>query len=243
MNIAKKTGLSVVIAVMLIGPAVLSPSLAEEAAEENKLAMVPDFQLKDLQGQRVALYDLLGKGPILISFWATWCKPCIKEMPHLHELYHRYKEHGFLVMAISEDSPRSLSKVKSFIAGKKYDFLVLLDENNAVQRKFNFRALPYTVLLDKEGHIIYSRMGYRPGDETVLEEKLLPLIEVKEEQEQGTEEEKEEPGSDRTPEMEAEQKEHSGEKEGTQREAEKREDVEKAKKDWARSKSAEGCDE
>jgi cytochrome c biogenesis protein CcmG/thiol:disulfide interchange protein DsbE len=236
-NITKKTGLSLLTASILTGLLFLSLSLAEEAEEEKELARVPDFQLKDLEGQRVALDDLLGKGPILISFWATWCKPCIKEMPHLHELYHRYKEHGFLVVAISEDSPRSLSKVKSFIAGKKYDFLVLLDENNAVQRKFNFRALPYTLLLDEEGRMVYSRLGYRPGDEKMLEEKLLPLIKAKEEQEDAEQAPEGEDGEQKKSEAD------EGKVEETKEQATEKEDVKKVKKGWAQEKSAEGCDE
>ena len=60
------------------------------------------------------------------------------------------------------------------------EFLVLLDENSAVQRKFNFRALPYTVLLDRDGHVIHRHMGYRPGDERILEEKLVVLLEAQE---------------------------------------------------------------
>jgi peroxiredoxin len=162
--------------VLFSGLLLFSPAMAEK--EQGQLPLVPDFSLKDLDGRRVALSDLLGRGPILIDFWATWCKPCIKELPHLHDLYLKYRDRGFQVVAISEDTPRSISKVKSFVAGNKYEFLVLLDDNGAVMRKFNFRALPYTVLLDKDGHVIHSRMGYRPGDERILEEQLLPLIEA-----------------------------------------------------------------
>jgi cytochrome c biogenesis protein CcmG/thiol:disulfide interchange protein DsbE len=154
---------------------------------QAELPLAPSFSLKNLDGQRVALDDLLGRGPLLIDFWATWCKPCVKELPHLHDLYLKYRDRGFQVVAISEDSPRSLSKVKSFVAGNRYEFLVLLDENSTVQRKFNFRALPYTVLLDRDGHVIHSRMGYRPGDERVLEEELLVLLEAQEAAEEASE--------------------------------------------------------
>ena len=178
MNMKRNIVLCTLLFILLIGLMVSSPVLDTE--DENELPLAPKFSLKDLNGRRVALDDLLGDGPLLIDFWATWCKPCIKELPHLHDMYLKYRERGFQVVAISEDSPRSLSKVKSFVAGNKYEFLVLLDENSAVQRKFNFRALPYTVLLDRDGHVIHSRMGYRPGDELVLEEKLVALLEAQE---------------------------------------------------------------
>jgi len=164
--------------VLLVGVLLVPPAVAEE--DQEQLPLAPAFSLKNLDGQRVALDDLLGRGPLLIDFWATWCKPCIKELPHLDDLYQKYKERGFQLVAISEDSPRSLSKVKSFVAGNRYEFLVLLDENSTVQRKFNFRAIPYTILLDRDGHVVHSRMGYRPGDERILEEKLLALLEAQE---------------------------------------------------------------
>jgi peroxiredoxin len=200
----------------------------EAVAEQEQLSAAPDFQLKDLAGQRVVLSELLGKGPILISFWATWCKPCVKELPHLNDLYKKYKDRGLLVMAISEDGPRSLSKVQSFVAGNRWDFLVLLDDNCAVQRKFNFRAVPYVVLLDKDGRIVHSRMGYRPGDENVLEEKLLPLLSASDVEDQGQIENNSSGGAQGT---EATEEESQGSAK------------EKVKKDRARTESAEGHDD
>jgi cytochrome c biogenesis protein CcmG/thiol:disulfide interchange protein DsbE len=248
----KRSPIALSLAAVLVGLLLVSWAAAKEegeqpAQEQKKLPLAPDFQLKNLTGERVALQDLLGQGPVLISFWATWCKPCLKELPHIQELYDKYRDRGVLAVAISEDAPRSISKVRSYIAGNKYDFLVLLDENNGVQRKFNFRAVPYSVILDKEGHIVYSRMGYRPGDEQVLEEKLLPLLE-KEQQEGMTEEEKEEQGSKEvsgTKEIQNDQGEAEQER-SEEAEAKERttgENVKKVNKDWAKTRSAEGHDE
>jgi len=244
--------LTLLLTAVFVGLLFVSWAAAKEEQEQpvqegEKLPLAPDFQIRNLKGNRVALSDLLGEGPVLISFWATWCKPCLKELPHLQDLYNRYKENGFRVVAITEDAPRSLSKVKSYIAGKRYDFLVLVDENNGVQRKFNFRALPYTVLLDKDGHIVYSRMGYRPGDEKVLEEKLLPLMEKEEEQEGMTEEEKEEGAGETTQSEEGQQDQDEAEEGDTEevevKEKTERENAKKVKKDWAKTESAEGRDE
>lgn len=241
MNMRKCPLFTLLLMAVFVGLLSVSWAAAKEekeqpAQEQKKLPEAPDFQLKNLEGERVALSDLLGKGPVLISFWATWCKPCIKELPHLQELHDKYKEDGLSVVAISEDAPRSVSKVKSFIAGNRYGFLVLLDDNYSTQRKFNFRGLPYSVLLDKEGHIIYKRMGYRPGDELVLAEKIAPLIEVEEEEEGMTEEEEgaEEAGQDQS----------AGEKQGDEGAKEEKDAGKKdVKKEWAKTKSAEERDE
>jgi peroxiredoxin len=242
MNVKRQLILSALLFALLIGLIFSFPVLAEE--EEKKLSLAPTFSLKDLDGKRVALSDLLGKGPILIDFWATWCKPCIKELPHLNDLYEKYKDRGFLLVAISEDSPRSLSKVKSFIASKKYEFLVLLDDNNAVQRKFNFRALPYTVLLDEDGHVIHARMGYRPGDEKVLEEKLIPLIEAAEQKQQAEEAPSGEEGAEEQVEKEeAQQAEAQGEGHETAQERDEKGYVKKVKGEEARQEKAEDCNE
>ena len=229
----KRIGLFLLLSLVVTGLFFVSWVTAEE--DDDKLPIIPDFKLKNLEGERIALSDLLGQGPMLISFWATWCKPCVKELPHLQELYEKYKDKGFLVVAISEDSPRSLSKVRSFIAGKRYTFLVLLDENNAVQRKLNFRAIPYTMLLDKEGYIVHKRMGYRPGDEQVLEEKLLPLLEAQEEPAEEI--------SAQSPDSEKSDQGDEQEKETTGEERSRRKYIKKVKAEEARKIEAEERDE
>jgi peroxiredoxin len=233
--------------ILLAGALLVPPAVSDEDQEERPLA--PAFSLKDLNGRRVALDDLLGKGPVLIDFWATWCKPCIKELPHLHDMYLTYRDRGFQVVAISEDSPRSLSKVKSFVAGNRYEFLVLLDENGTVQRKFNFRALPYTVLLDRDGRVVHSRMGYRPGDEKVLEEKLVALLQAQEAAEQAGEpaeaEEVEEGVEDSQEESEQPADEEAGEARTGTAEAERDQKnyIKKVKGEQAREIQAEERDE
>jgi len=136
----------------------------------------PDFTLEDLDGEDFSLRESLEKGPVVISFWATWCKPCLRELPHLQEIYNMYRDRGFSMLAISVDSPRSLSKVKSFIKGHNYTFTVLLDPNKDVSRKFNAHLFPYTFVLNTEGEIVYKSYGYRPGDEKKVEKQLLDLL-------------------------------------------------------------------
>ena len=141
-------------------------------------SVAPDFELRNLEGKRVTLKSLLGKGPIILDFWATWCKPCLEAMKHLQLIYDEYKDTGLQVVAISQDSPRSVSKVKSFIKGRRFTFSVLLDTNKDVYRKFRLYGLPHTFVLNKEGEIVFRRFGYRHGDETVLKKEIEELIEL-----------------------------------------------------------------
>ncbi|MCX6640027.1 MAG: TlpA disulfide reductase family protein [bacterium] len=144
-------------------------------AQEGKRA--PDFTVKNLDGQSVQLKDYLGKNPILIDFWATWCVPCKEEMPHLEEIYKEYKDKGLVYFAISEDSPRSISKVKPYVKSKKYDATVLLDPDGSVLRKFfGSNTLPYTVIIDREGKISRTFTGYVPGQQKDIREIIEKIV-------------------------------------------------------------------
>ena len=139
-------------------------------------SVAPDFELQNVEGKRVSLKSLLGKGPVILDFWATWCKPCVEEMKHLQRIYDEYQEKGLQIVAISQDGPRSVAKVKSFIKGRRFTFTVLLDTNKDVYRKFRLYGLPHTFVLNEKGEIVFRRFGYRPGDEVALKEKIDELI-------------------------------------------------------------------
>jgi peroxiredoxin len=145
-------------------------------AEETR---VPDFRAVDLNGDEVRLADVLGKGPIVVDFWATWCKPCIKELPYIQRMYDELSGRGLQVFAVSIDSPKSQSRVKPFIAGRKFTFPVLMDPGQDVFAKLQGKgSVPYVVVLDAEGRIRYRHTGYRPGDEKELEEVVLGLLDA-----------------------------------------------------------------
>ncbi len=145
---------------------------------KNKLqGTAPNFELENMDGDIYELNDFLGKGPVLISFWATWCKPCIEELKAYNKIYKEYKKQGFTIVAISTDSERSIAKVKPFISSMNYDFPVLLDPNSDVARKYYARVMPYSVMIDKEGNILYSHVGYSRGDELKVEEIVKKQLE------------------------------------------------------------------
>ena len=114
-------------------------------ADEKRDIILPDLSVKLLDGKQVRLSGLLEEGPLLVDFWATWCAPCKKEMIFLEEFHQKYYEKGFQVLAISTDSPKSMSKVKSYIRAKKHTFMVGLDPNQEIAKKMNALVMPTAV--------------------------------------------------------------------------------------------------
>lgn len=139
-------------------------------AQEKLEGTAPNFGLENLEGDVFELSEFVGKGPVLLSFWATWCKPCVEELKAYNKIYLAFKEQGFTLVAISVDSERSISKVKPYISSMGYEFPVLLDPNSDVARLYYARQVPYTVMIDKDGNILFSHIGYSWGDEIKVEE-------------------------------------------------------------------------
>ncbi len=137
---------------------------------------ITNLRLKTVDNKRFEIKEHLNKGPVVIAFWATWCKPCRKELPALKEIFEKYKGNGLSILAISIDSPRSLSKVKNYVKKSKLPFEFLVDPNGEQSTKLQVKDIPYTLLADNSGKIVYTHRGYREGDEKELAEKISELI-------------------------------------------------------------------
>lgn len=137
---------------------------------------VPNFKLETITGEKVSLYELLKSGPVYINFWAMWCVPCRSELKVIQQIYDEFKEKGASVITVNIDSPRSTSKVKSYIAGQKYTFPVLLDPNQEVFKKLNGNSLPYSLLIDRDGNIRKVRNSYLPGDEKEIVKDIQSIL-------------------------------------------------------------------
>lgn len=138
---------------------------------------VPSVTLNDVNGKKVDVADYSKSGKItVLSFWATWCVPCKKELTNISDLYEEWqKKYNVQIVAISIDDSRSTTKVKPYVDGQRWSYDVLLDVNQDLKRALNIQSVPFTVVVDQNGKIIYTHSGYVDGDEYALEEELKKL--------------------------------------------------------------------
>lgn len=148
-------------------------------ADGNGLAQstsISNLTFDELDGSTSKLSDYLRNGPVYVSFWALWCEPCKQELHALKSFAKDHADDPFTILAVNQDSPRSLAKVKAYVRSQEYPFPVILDPNTQVFQAFNGQNLPFSVLIDKSGKVLTTRTGYLPGDEKEIEKDILKLI-------------------------------------------------------------------
>lgn len=137
-------------------------------------SVLPSINIKTLDGKTVNIQEAVAQNELtVLSFWATWCKPCHKELDNVAKIYDDWKElYGVELIAITVDDARGFSKVKPMISRKGWEYSFLSDQNQDLQRALNFKTIPQTFVVNKEGKILYSHSGYVSGNEYDLEDKL-----------------------------------------------------------------------
>jgi len=136
----------------------------------------PALRVRAVTGETLSLEKLLAGGPVVLDFWATWCKPCLAELPELEALQRKYRERGLTVVGVSVDGPRNFAKVRPFAAKLGLTFPIVLDEDGRIQQLYQVRAMPTTIVIDTAGAIVTVREGYRPGDTRGLEAEITKLL-------------------------------------------------------------------
>lgn len=137
-------------------------------------AALPTVQLQNLDGEAVNASTIGTDGkPVIVSFFATWCKPCMRELAAIEQVYDDWQdETGVELVAVSIDKSQDADKVRSLVASHDWPYTVLLDANSELARGVGVQAVPHVLVLDGAGNVVYSHSGYHDGAEVELYEQV-----------------------------------------------------------------------
>jgi len=146
----------------------LTPWPANAAVDTG---FAPDFTLENLDGTNLRLTELRGQ-VVLVNFWASWCGPCRQEMPVLDRLHQRYNDAGFTVLGINVEG--EAASARAIVAKSGVTFPILVDAEQKISKLYDLKAMPSTVILDRDGKIRFVHRGFKPGDE----EKYVEIVKL-----------------------------------------------------------------
>lgn len=148
---------------------------------QSNVRKLPSIDVKTLSGKTVNTGTISNDGkPIVISFWATWCKPCVRELSAIADVYEDWQEEtGVKLIAVSIDDSRNMAKVGPFVNGKDWDYEVVLDPNGDFKRAMSVNMVPHTFLLNGKNEVVWQHTTYADGDEDELFELVKKVAEGK----------------------------------------------------------------
>ena len=156
----------------------LSISLFAQEENNKHLAKLPAIEIQDLNGNPFNTKDIQNDGkPVIVSLWATWCKPCIAELLAIADEYEDWvEETGVKLYAVSIDDSKTSSRVAPFVKGKNWEYTVLLDVNSDFKRAMNVNDVPFLCILNGDGEIVWQHTSYAPGGEEEVYEIIKSLV-------------------------------------------------------------------
>ncbi|AOY87353.1 redoxin [Marinobacter salinus] len=152
---------------------VVLAGVATAASAESMNVPAPDFTLHSRSGENLRLEDHRGE-VVMLNFWASWCGPCRQEMPLMNEIYDRYKDLGFTILAVNVDENRD--EALRFLDSVPVDYPILYDPESSVSELYEVQAMPTTIMIDRDGNARYVHYGYQPGYEDEYEQQIRKLV-------------------------------------------------------------------
>jgi peroxiredoxin len=144
-----------------------------QAIAANQPTMAPDFTLKSRDGVNIKLSELRGQ-VVMVNFWASWCGPCRQEMPLLQQLFDRYQSLGFSLLGVNVDEDRAAAD--KMLSDVPVSFPILYDDRSKVSKQYQVKAMPTTIMVDRDGRIRYLHKGYKPGYEEDYQQQIRELL-------------------------------------------------------------------
>jgi len=162
---------------MRVVPVIIICLVGFFASGQSELRRLKSLSMEDIRGEQVRLSSVIESGkPIIISFWATWCRPCIQELGAFSRKYDQWKKnYDIEIYVISLDEGRAAGRAKTFVETRNWPFVALFDPELQSMAVMGFENIPYTLLLDRNGDISYSHNSYLPGDEEKMESAIMEL--------------------------------------------------------------------
>jgi cytochrome c biogenesis protein CcmG/thiol:disulfide interchange protein DsbE len=157
---------------------IVENNIVDVVKDEPTSTLLPQVKIKNLNGSQIGAESLVNElgGPTIVSFWATWCKPCLLELNTLNKLYESWqKELNVKIIAISYDDARTISKVGPMVKSKSWKFDIYTDENQELARVMGVNMIPHSFIYDASGKLIKQHNSFAPGDEETLYEELKAL--------------------------------------------------------------------
>lgn len=152
---------------------------AQESSPVGRVRTLPSVDIKTLDGKNFNTKDITNDGkPVIVSLWATWCKPCIAELTAIADVYDDWvDETGVKLYAISVDDSKTAAKVAPFVNGRAWDYEVLIDQNWDFKRAMSVGDIPFLFILNGKGEIVWQHTSYAPGSEEEIYEVIKKLAE------------------------------------------------------------------